>query len=130
MSKELKKLLPQVAILVALGALALSLGVASGEPAFELTVRARDMAFYVDGDPRPNPPIVLPLDQRVRLTFVNEDRGVQHDLILADLDVRSRLLPGNGSSQVLRFQTPRTGATSSYTCSLHPTMMAALLEVR
>ncbi len=130
MSKKLKKLLPQAALLALLGALAISFGAASSEPAFELTVRARQMAFYVGDDPRPNPPIALPTDRRVRITFVNEDRGVQHDLAIPDLDVRTDLLAGDGSSQVLRFHTPSTGISASYLCSLHPTMMAAAVEIR
>ncbi len=130
MSRKLRKLLPQAAVLALLGALAISFGAASSEPAFELTVRARQMAFYVGDDPRPNPPLVLPADRRVRITFVNEDRGVRHDLAIPDLDARTDLIDGDGSSRVLRFRTPATTGIASYLCTLHPTMMAAPVEVR
>jgi hypothetical protein len=127
---RLKKMLPQVILSVVIGVLALTLGAASGEPTLELTLRARDMTFYVDGDPRPNPDLVLPAARRVRLTFVNEDVGVDHDLVLAGLGERSGVLPGDGSSEVLAFTTPRQAVVSTYSCSLHLRMMTAGIEVR
>lgn len=130
MSQKIKKLLPQAAVLAVLGALVISLAAASGEPAYEVTVRAREMAFYVDGDPGPNPPLVLPAGRSVKLTFVNEDRGVEHDLALPGLGLRTKVLPGDGARQKLRFTTPVEAATSSYSCSLHLTMMTGRVEVR
>ena len=127
---RLKRLLPQVAVIAVLGALALTLGVALGDPALEITVRAREMAFYVDGQTTPNPTLTLPPARRVRLTFVNEDIGVDHDLVLAGLGVISSVLPGDGSSQVLRFKTPDRSVDGAYKCSLHLRMMSAALRVR
>ena len=127
---RLKRLLPQVAVIAVLGALALTLGVALGDPALEITVRAREMAFYVDGQTTPNPTLTLPPARRVRLTFVKEDIGVDHDLVLEGLGVISSVLPGDGSSQVLRFKTPDRPIDSTYTCSLHLRMMSAALRVR
>jgi plastocyanin len=130
LSKRLKTLLPQAAALAVVGALAVSFVASSSEPAVEITVRARAMAFYVDGDVRPNPVLELPAGQRVRLVFVNEDRGVEHDLVLPGLGVASERLAGDGMRQVLRFRTPARAGSSSYVCSLHPMMMTAALEIR
>jgi hypothetical protein len=130
MSKRLEKLLPQAALVALVGALAISLGAASSEPAVDITVRARAMAFYVDGDPRPNPTLVLPAGERIRLAFVNEDRGVDHDLVLPDLGIATDRLAGSGERQLLRFRAPAAAGLSSYTCTLHSSMMTATLEIR
>lgn len=125
-----RPLLAQVSLLVVIGALALAIGAASGEPPLDLTLRARDMAFYLDGDDMPNPALVLPPDRRIRLTFVNQDRGIEHDLTLPELDRRTRVLPGNGSRQTLTFRTPEDPARSTYNCSLHLAMMRGAIEIR
>ena len=117
-------------MLALFGALALAIGAASGEPPLELTVRAREMAFYVDGVTGPNPPLVLPADRRVRLTLVNQDRGVEHDLALPELDRKTRILPGDGSRQTIAFRTPAEPTTALYSCSLHRLMMRGRVEIR
>ncbi len=127
---RLRPLLPQVVILVLFGALALAIGAASGEPPLELTIRAQEMAFYVDGVTEPNPPLVLPANRRVRLTFVNQDRGVEHDLALPELDRKTRLLPGDGSRQTITFRTPTEPTNGLYNCSLHRLMMQGAVEIR
>ena len=128
--RTFETLLPLATALTIIGALALSLSAASGEPTLTLTLRADGMAFYLDGESAANPPLVLPPDRRVRITFVNEDQGVAHDLVLAELDVRTDILPGDGSSQVLEFRTPRRKSDSSYSCSMHLIMMTGALEIR
>lgn len=130
--KRLRRLLPQVALVAILSALALALtlGAASSDPVYEVTLRARGMAFYLDGDSRPNPPLVLPADRLVRLTLVNEDRGVDHNLVLDGLDARTGVLRGDGSSEVIELRTPTRTIVTTYSCSLHLMMMTAGLEVR
>lgn len=126
-----ERFFPQVVVITGLAILAaLSLGAASGEPTFDVTLRARDMAFYLDGEARPNPVLELPAGRLVRLTFVNEDNGVDHDLSLPDLGVQTRVLPGDGSSQVLELRVPASAVTGTYSCSLHLRMMTAGFEVR
>lgn len=132
---RMRPFLPQLLILVFLGAVALALGVslggaAFGETALELTVRARGMAFYIDGSDAPNPALVLPADRRVRLVFVNEDRGIEHDLVLPQLDLRTRILRATGSRQTITFRTPVEPTRSRYNCSLHPAMMQGEVEIR
>jgi len=126
--RSYKRMIPLVITGVLLGSVAISLG--ANSPELELTVTARDMAFYLDDDPQPNPPLVLAGDRRVRITFVNEDLGVLHDLTLIGLDLATDVLPGDGSRQTLTFRTPKRPLTASYTCSQHLAMMTAALEVR
>lgn len=125
-----RPLLAQVSILVVLGALALAIGAASGEPPLDITLRARDMAFYQDGDDTPNPALVLPAGRRIRLTFVNQDRGIEHDLTLPELDRSTRVLPGDGSRQTITFRTPEGSTRATYNCSLHLAMMRGEVEIR
>lgn len=111
-----------------LAAVAISLRASS--PEIELTLVARDMAFYLEGDPRPNPVLELERGRRVRLHFINQDRGVLHDLLLIDLGVSTALLEGDGSRETLTFRTPEGPLDSSYTCTRHMAMMTAALEIR
>lgn len=123
-----KRLVTLVIVGALLGGVVISLGASA--PRLELTVTARGMAFYVGDDPRPNPALVLASNQRVRLTFVNEDRGVLHDLTIGELGLATDALPGDGSRQTIVFRTPKAPLSSSYTCSQHVAMMTAALEVR
>jgi hypothetical protein len=98
-------------------------------PDLELTVIARDMAFYLEGDPTPNPTIRLERNRRVRIHFINEDQGIQHDLLLPELNLATELLPGDGSRATLTFRTPKEALDSRYSCTLHMAMMTAALEI-
>ena len=126
--RKYKRLLPLVITGALLGGMAISLGASA--PELELTVTARRMAFYLDDDPQPNPALALESDRLIRLTFVNEDRGVLHDLTLGGLDLSTDVLPGDGSRQTLTFRTPKRPLSSSYNCSQHLAMMTAALEIR
>ena len=115
-------------IVALLAGVSISLRAGSGE--LELTLIARDMAFYLDGDPQPNPTLELGRGQQVRIHFINEDRGVTHDLWLPDLGVSTAPLPGDGSRETLSFRTPDETLDSSYACTRHMAMMTAALEIR
>lgn len=127
---RLRPLLHQVPILAVLGALAVAIGASSGEPPLELTLRARSMSFHLDGEDGPNPHLVLPADRRIRLTFVNEEPGVEHDLTLPELGLRTRVLAGDGSRQTITLRTPAEATAARYECSLHPLMMRGELDIR
>ena len=123
-----RRLIPLVVAGALLGGVALTL--AAGAPHVEITVTARGMAFNVDDEPSPNPPLLLESGRHVQLTFVNEDRGVLHDLTLDGLDLATDLLLGDGSRQTLTFRAPKRALSASYSCSQHLAMMTAALEVR
>src|SRR4029079_18952635 len=53
----------------------------------EVTLHARGMAFYLPGSDAPNPTLRVVAGERVRVTVVNDDAGVKHDLAMAKLGV-------------------------------------------
>ena len=76
--------------------LLLPLAATSTPVAREITLVTRDMAFYLEGDTRPNPTIRLQAGERVRFVLRNLDPGIDHNLAIDDWDwrlVRSRLTP-------------------------------------
>lgn len=95
----------------------------------EIVLEARGMAFYLEGDVTPNPTLRLEPGELVRLTLVNRDPGMRHDLAIAELGVATELLPGDGSSQTVRLRAPDRPGRFPYLCSLHVQTMRGLLEV-
>jgi plastocyanin len=95
----------------------------------EIVLVARDMAFYLEGDDSPNPTLRLRPGEEVRLTLVNRDRGMRHDLAIASLGIGTAVLPGDGSSQTIRLRAPAQAGIYDYLCRLHIQTMRGLLEV-
>jgi hypothetical protein len=120
---------PMTMLLMATLLAGAAISLRASAPELELTVIARDMAFYLEGDPTPNPTIRLERGRRVRILFINEDRGMQHDLLLPDLGLATKLLPGDGSRATLTFRTPKEALDSRYACTPHMAMMTAALEI-
>ena len=57
-----------------------------------ITLTCRNMAYFVDGNPRPNPPLTLTVGERIRLHLVNHDApGVLHDIAIDPLEVSTEL---------------------------------------
>ena len=54
-------------------------------PAREITLHARGMAFYLPGSNAANPTLRVIAGESVRVTVVNDDPGVKHDLEVAKL---------------------------------------------
>lgn len=100
------------------------------EAEVEVSLVARNMAFYLPGDPTPNPTLRVRPGQVLRLRLVNEDLGMEHDWVVDALGVRTRVLVGDGTAQELTVQAPSQPGTHDYTCSLHAQMMRGKLEVR
>ena len=96
----------------------------------ELTIVARQMAFYVNGNPQPNPSIVFLPGEQIAIDFINRDRGVAHNFVIPAWNLRTDLLKGDGSSERLLFQVPLEPAKTDYTCSIHPTMMTGQVRIR
>ena len=91
-------------------------------PTLRITLAARGMAFYLEGDDTPNPTLTIPADSSIEICLRNEDRGSLHDLACPDLDLRTMQLSA-GRSQTIRFRTPAEPGRSQYRCTLHPIMM-------
>jgi plastocyanin len=98
-----------------------------------VTLVARDMAFYLPGDPTPNPRLSVARGEEVRFVLRNDDRGIPHDLALPleNGEWRStRQVRGAGESAGLTFRAPQLRGEHEYVCTLHSRMMRGVLEVR
>ncbi|MES1242310.1 MAG: cupredoxin domain-containing protein [Acidobacteriota bacterium] len=122
----------KIRLLLPLFLLALACGVGitarRAEPrALHLT--ARDMAFYLDGDPTPNPTLVVRRGEPVRLTLTNRDRGMRHDFAVESLDLATEALLQAGTSTTLEFEAPGQPGESEYVCTFHDVKMRGILRV-
>ena len=128
----------KIRLLLPLFALALACGVGGiagmartggrGEPRV-IHLTARDMAFYQDGDPTPNPTLVLRRGEEVRLTLTNRDQGMKHDFAVESLDLATDPLLRAGTSTTLDFQAPGRPGESDYVCTVHDVKMKGILKV-
>lgn len=115
-------------------ALACGVGLAAATTNFReeprtITLTARGMAFYLDGDSTPNPTLILRRGERVRLTLTNQDRGMTHDFAVESLDLATRPLPRADTATSLVFEAPEQPGESEYVCTFHALMMKGVLKV-
>ena len=95
----------------------------------EIHLVAKDMAFYVDGDPsRPNPTIEVKAGERVRIVLRNQDRGMNHDFAVPAAAAGTTLLKWNEEGEVV-FEVPSAPGTYEYVCQPHQLMMRGTLRV-
>lgn len=119
-----------VAALVTFLVFAALLPVMSEPRAREVTLVARDMAFYLEGDTRtPNPTIEVKAGERIRVVLRNEDRGMTHDFAVPALRVVTHLLRWNETGEIA-FEMPGAPGTYEYVCNPHRLMMAGRIVVR
>jgi plastocyanin len=98
-------------------------------PAREITLVARDMTFYLDGNfDRPNPEIRVKAGETVRIVVRNEERGYTHDFAVPAIGARVRQLEWNERGDVT-FDAPSTPGTYEYVCTPHMLMMRGTLKV-
>ena len=115
-----------LAIAMVVGAL---LPVMTKTPAREITLVARDMAFYLEGDDtHPNPDIEVKAGEHVTIVVRNEDRGMTHDFALPAAAASMNLLEWNERGEVT-FEVPTTPGTYEYVCRPHLLMMKGTLKV-
>jgi copper binding plastocyanin/azurin family protein len=95
-----------------------------------VTLTCRNMAYFLDGNPAPNPPLTLTAGERIQLHLVNHDApGVLHDVAIDPLDVATGLvLPGQ--SAVLTFQVADRPGSYEYYCRPHASVMRGTVDVR
>lgn len=130
MSKETKRKLSLLALgslTIGLSLLFFSLGFRDLAPTRTLTLVAKDMAFYLEGLSEVNPTLELVSGEKVRLHFINRDRGIEHDLVLPQLALHTGKI-SFGESAVLEFRSAELG-WFDYLCSLHPAMMRGKVAV-
>jgi plastocyanin len=118
---------------VAIFAFAMILGallpVMTKMPAREITLVARGMAFYLEGDDaRPNPDIEVKAGEHVRIVLRNEERGMTHDFAVPAVGAAVDLLEWTERGEVT-FDVPATPGTYEYVCRPHMLMMKGILKV-
>ena len=89
---------------------------------------ARDMTFYVAGEPEPNPTIHARAGERIRLVLNNADGGMSHDFAIRSWRVTTNLLKGKGEVSV-EFTVPEARGSYTYSCTPHAEMMSGILIV-
>ena len=95
----------------------------------EIVLTARNMAFYLEGTPTPNPTLRVKPGEQVTVTLRSEDAGMAHDFAVKAWGVGTAFLSGRGAVSVT-FGVPdaQTGA-QEYVCSAHAVMMRGRIEV-
>lgn len=94
----------------------------------EIRIVSRQMAFFVAGNAASNPTIRVRPGERVRLTLINEDRGVAHDLVVPAWAVATSLVDGRGRASI-DFTAPLQPGPVDYVCSRHVAMMTGRIDV-
>ncbi len=100
-----------------------------GPPPREIVLVARNMAFYLDGNPTPNPTLRLKAGERVNIVLRSEDAGITHDFAVKSWDVGTAFLSGKGVASVTFLVPERTGEPQQYSCTAHATMMRGAIEI-
>lgn len=120
------KVVAAIVVMMVVGAL---LPVMTNAPAREITLVARDMAFYLDGDfEHPNPVIEVKAGENVRIVLRNEDRGMTHDFALPAAGAQMALIEWQEQAQVT-FEVPVRPGSYEYVCLPHRLMMKGMLKV-
>lgn len=95
----------------------------------EITLVARDMAFYLESDAKnANPIIEVKPGETIRLTLRNRDRGITHDFAVPAVDAATKTLSWNEDDE-LTFDAPGKPGTYDYLCRPHSLMMKGTFRV-
>ena len=94
----------------------------------ELVIVARQMAFHSEDKAGDNPVIRVTPGERLRVTLVNDDLGVTHDLAVSGWALTTPALRGNDRASIV-VSVPDTPGTFEYVCSMHPALMRGTIEV-
>ena len=118
-----------VAAIAGLMLLAALLPARSSTPTREITLVARGMAFYLDGDPsRPNPTLEVKAGERLRVVLRNQDRGMTHDFAVPAVAAAMNAIGWDESGEVV-LDVPDTPGTYEYVCRPHALMMRGTIRV-
>jgi plastocyanin len=126
MSKRLCALLPLAFAGFAVLAAAMT---SRAGAARDVTLVARGMAFYFEGDTTPNPTIHARAGETIRLVLRNDTPGVLHDLALAALDVSMAPIEA-GAVGSISLRLPSRSGAYDYICRPHAQMMRGRLLVQ
>jgi plastocyanin len=99
-------------------------------PVREVTLVAKDMAFYLDGDGKTaNPAIEVKAGETVRVVLRNRDRGLTHDFAVPASDAATDTLNWD-EEDAITFDAPDKPGSYEYVCRPHLLMMRGQLIVR
>ena len=95
----------------------------------EITLVARDMAFYLsDGTQAgPNPTLRLKVGEEVRIVLRNQDPGISHAFAVKAWKVA--LTPSHDEVGSILVRAPQRPGRYNYVCIPHSTLMAGVIEV-
>jgi hypothetical protein len=130
-ARRSRRLLVGLAALVLAAAATLaSLVAVPAPPPREIVLTARNMAFYLDGNPTPNPTLHVRAGEQVTVTLRSADAGITHDFAVKAWQIGTELLSGTGAVSV-SFRVPDTPAVAQeYVCSAHAVMMRGKIAVQ
>jgi plastocyanin len=94
----------------------------------ELVLVARGMAFYVHGNPSPNPTIQLRPGEHVRFVLRNEAAGFTHDFSIPALDLMIEPVE-SGAVRSVSIRVPHRSGRYPYVCRPHAQMMKGTVAV-
>ena len=120
-----KKLSAVVLVLAALGAIVLS---ARDSGPREIHLVARDMTFYLEGQPEPNPTLRLRAGESVRLVLRNADEGMTHDFAVPGWKAATRRIESGEESSVT-LRVPGRASSETYTCRPHSKIMRGTILI-
>ncbi len=122
-----RRAIAALAVLMILGVLAPAL---STTPSREITLVVKDMAFYLESDPKTaNPTLDIKVGERVRIILRSQDRGLTHDFAIPALGTAVDRIGWNESDDVV-FSAPTRPGTYLYECQPHRLMMRGTIRVR
>ena len=104
-------------------------GALMGENAREITIVARDMAFYVHGNSTANPVIEARAGETLRIVLENRDPGMTHDFAVPAVKAATDMLKWNEDDEIT-FQVPSEPGTYEYVCQPHLLMMKGTIVVK
>lgn len=88
----------------------------------------RDMAFYLDGKGEPNPTLQFRRGERVRLLLRSEDAGMDHDFVVKNWKVATKVVHGRGE-QAVNIKVPRRAGSATYYCTPHSEKMRGTILI-
>jgi plastocyanin len=118
------------AVVVAFVAVGGLLPVMSKARARQITLVARNMAFYLGTDGNmANPTLEARPGETLRIVLVNRDRGITHDLAVPVTGAATKRLTWNAQDEII-FDVPDKPGTYEYVCRPHALMMKGRIVVK
>lgn len=94
----------------------------------EITLVARDMAFYLEGGTEPNPTLQVQAGEELRITVLNRDPGFAHNFVVDAWDLETPFVEMEASTTVV-IRAPAHPGQQEYVCTPHDKMMRGVIEV-